>query len=163
VGISYSRTITASGGTSPYWFMVISGSLPPGLTLNPNTGVLAGTPTSFGSFMFVIRATDSHECTGILRYSLTIDCPTINLNPHALANGRVGYSYSQTITASGGTSPYSFIVISGSLPPVLTLNQNTGVLAGTPTSKGSFMFTIQADDSYGCSGTWQYHITVKKF
>jgi hypothetical protein len=72
----------------------------------------------------------------------------------------VGIFYSRTITASGGTSPYSFTVISGSLPPLLTLNPNTGVLSGTPTSSGSFTFTIQATDSYGCTGTRQYHLTV---
>jgi len=50
--------------------------------------------------------------------------------------------------------------ISGSLPQGLLVS-NSGVLAGTPALRGSFTFTIQATDSYGCTGTRQYHITVK--
>ena len=84
-------------------------------------------------------------------------CP---LSPATLPNGTVGIPYSPIpITASGGTSPYSFTVISGSLPPGLTLTSG-GVLSGTPTSFGSFTFTIQATDSHGCTGTRHYHVTV---
>ena len=60
-------------------------------------------------------------------------CGTITLSPSTLPNGRKNHSYSQTITASGGTSPYTFSKTSGSLPPGLSLSSG-GVLSGTPTS-----------------------------
>ena len=158
VGHSYKTNITASGGTSPYSFTVISGTLPPGLTLT-SSGVLSGTPTSSGSFTFAIQATDRNGCTGMRSYSLMIACPTINLNPGGLPHGTVGHSYSKNIAAGGGTSPYSFTVVSGTLPPGLALT-SSGVLSGTPTSSGSFTFAIQATDRNGCTGTRQYSITV---
>jgi hypothetical protein len=76
----------------------------------------------------------------------------------------VGQFYSHTITANGGTAPYSFTVI-GSLPPGLMLTSygTYVVLSGTPTSFGSFTFEIRANDSHGCTGTRQYHITVRLF
>src|SRR6202030_1742392 len=99
---------------------------------------------------------------GTRQYSLTVvACSTISLSPATLPNGTVGDSYSQTFTASGGISPYSFMVDSGSLPPGLTLSHGSGaVLSGTPTSSGSFTFTIQARDSYGCTGTRQLSLTT---
>jgi len=158
VGHSYSKTITASGGTSPYSFIVISGSLPPGLTL-ASGGALSGTPASPGSFTFEIEARDHNGCPGTRQYQLTVPSPTINVSPSTLPSGTLGQSYSKTITASGGHSPYSFTVSSGSLPPGLTLT-SAGVLSGTPTLSGSFTCTIRANDSYGCPGTRQYDLAV---
>jgi len=159
VGHSYSKTIKASGGTSPYSFIVISGSLPPGLTLS-SSGVLSGTPTSSGTFTFAIQATDRNGCTGTRSYGLTVACATISLSPSTLPDGTVGRSYSKTISAGGGSSPYSFIVISGSLPPGLTLS-SSGTLSGTPTSSGTSTFAIQATDRNGCTGTRSYSLLVK--
>src|SRR5262249_7469364 len=64
IGVAYSQTITASGGTGSYTFTVSSGSLPPGLSLNSSTGVLSGTPTMPGMFSFTIKATDGNGCFG---------------------------------------------------------------------------------------------------
>jgi len=57
-------------------------------------------------------------------------------------------AYSQTFTASNGNAPYVFSLVSGSLPPGLTFN--SGVLSGTPTTLGSYSFTIKATDVYSC-------------
>jgi hypothetical protein len=73
VGGSYSQTITAFGGAGPYTFQVTQGSLPPGLTLNPTTGLLSGTPTQAGPFDFEITATDTNECPGTRPYTLTVN------------------------------------------------------------------------------------------
>lgn len=64
VGEPYSSEITVFGGTPPYTFAVISGTLPDGLTLNPSTGAITGTPTSAGVFSFVVRVTDDEELIG---------------------------------------------------------------------------------------------------
>ena len=158
VGQSYSKNITAKGGSGPYTFTVSSGTLPPGLTLSSG-GSLSGTPTTEGMFTFTIQAQDRNGCTGSRQYTVTINCPTINVGPNSLPNGNVGDSYSKNITANGGNSPYTFTVSSGSLPPGLTLSPG-GVLSGTPTTAGTFTFTVQATDSYQCSGSRQYTVTI---
>ncbi|MFN7973898.1 MAG: Ig domain-containing protein [Acidobacteriota bacterium] len=163
VGVPYSQTVTASGGTAPYTFAVTAGALPPGLALNGATGVLSGTPTVAGTFNFTVTATDAVGCTGSLAYSLVINppsCPTITLSPATLPNGQVGTPYSQTISASGGTAPYTFAVTAGALPPGLALNGATGVLSGTPTVAGTYNFTVTATDSAGCAGGLAYQIVV---
>jgi predicted extracellular nuclease len=75
----------------------------------------------------------------------------IMLNPAALPNGTVGLGYSQTVTASGGVSSYSFAVTSGTPPTGLTL-ASSGALTGVPTAAGSFTFTITASDSSASPG-----------
>ena len=158
-GTAYNQTITASGGTAPYTFAVTFGALPPDLTLS-SSGVLSGTPTTLGSFTFTVSAADANGCTGSRSYTISI-CPAITLSPAALPAGTVGTAYNQTITASGGTSPYSIAVSVGSLPPGLTLSPS-GVLSGTPSVPGSFTFTVTAADANSCKGNRSYTlITVQ--
>ncbi|MCC6574390.1 MAG: putative Ig domain-containing protein [Planctomycetes bacterium] len=64
-----------------------------------------------------------------------------------LPDGQPGTPYSTTITVSGGASPYTFSVNSGTLPPLLTLNAASGVISGTPTSNGDYSFQIRVTDS----------------
>ena len=71
VGTSYSKTLAASGGTSPYTWSVTGGSLPSGLSLS-TAGVLSGTPTAGNTYSFTITATDSTSQTGSQAFSLTI-------------------------------------------------------------------------------------------
>ena len=135
VGTSYSQTIAASGGITPYSYVKTSGNFPSGLSLSSG-GVLSGTPTASGTFTFTVTAMDAHSCTGSQAYSLIINpgsCPTVTLSPTSLPDGKVGTAYSQAITASGGTTPYSYAVTSGTLPTGASLSL-TGVLSGTCTA-----------------------------
>jgi hypothetical protein len=59
VGTPYSTTLAASGGTTALSWSVVSGALPVGVTLNPSTGQLSGTPTTPGASTFTIRVRDS--------------------------------------------------------------------------------------------------------
>ncbi len=86
-------------------------------------------------------------------------CSTITLAPATLPDATVGLAYNQTITASGGTAPYTYSVTMGSLPTGMTLNSSTGVLSGIPTTGGSFTFTVTATDNEGCTGTATYTIS----
>ena len=63
VGVAYSSALTASGGTPPYSYAIETGSLPPGLTLEPTTGAITGTPTATGIFPFIATVTDSLGAT----------------------------------------------------------------------------------------------------
>jgi len=71
----------------------------------------------------------------------------------------VGVAYTQAITGSGGTAPYSFAVTTGTLPAGLTLTA-AGVLAGTPTTAGTSTFTIRGADANGCFATLSYTVTI---
>ncbi|GLQ45169.1 hemagglutinin [Dyella lipolytica] len=153
VSIAYSQTIVVSGGNPPYTFAVTSGSLPAGLHLNSGTGVLSGTPTAGGTFSVSVTVTDAASNTGTQSYSITINAPTIVVAPTTLPVPTDGVAYSQAISASGGTAPYTFAVTSGSLPPGMTLASN-GTLSGTPTGAGTYNFTTTATDS--STGTGPY-------
>lgn len=146
VGTATSQSVTASGGASPYSYAVVSGALPAGLSLNASTGTLAGTPTAAGTFSFTVRATDANAYSGTRSYSLTVAAPTIALSPTTLAGATVSTAYSQSVTAGGGTAPYTYTVTSGALPTGLSLS-SAGTLSGTPTAGGSFSVTISATDS----------------
>jgi hypothetical protein len=88
-----------------------------------------------------------------------VPCPTITVNPATLPAGTVGAAFSQTLTATGGTAPFTFS-FSGSLPPGLTLSQ-AGVISGTPTAAGSFSFTVQALlNNTSCTGTRAFTLVI---
>ena len=159
-GSAYSQALSASGGTAPYTYAVTAGVLPAGMTLA--AGTLSGTPTVAGTFNFTVTATDSTTGTaanGSVAYSLVIATPTIALAPASLPAGQYGVAYSQTLTASGGTSPYSYTVTTGTLPAGITLS-STGTLSGTPTVVGSFNVTVTATDNLGFTGTASYTLVI---
>ncbi|HEX3069162.1 MAG TPA: ice-binding family protein [Thermoanaerobaculia bacterium] len=163
VGTPYNQSVSASGGTAPYAFSVSSGALPTSLILNPATGAITGTPTVPGTFTFTITATDATGCSGSRQYTMTIanaGCSAIIVNPTTLPPGATLQPYAQTITASGGTAPYTFAVIGGALPPGLSLNSTTGLIAGAPQQPGIFNVTIGATDSAGCQGSRAYTIAI---
>jgi FG-GAP repeat protein/putative Ig domain-containing protein len=162
VGAPYAQTFTASGGLAPYSFSVSAGALPTGLTLDPATGVLSGTPAASGTFNFAIQATDSGGCSGMTAYVLTISCPTIQINPANpnLPNGTAGAPFNGAITVMGGAAPYSFSITNGALPGGLTLDAATGVLSGTPIVTGAFNFAVRVADGFGCFGSRAYVLTI---
>ena len=115
------------------------------------SGVLSGTATEAGSFPITVTATDSSTGTGApfngsQSYTLTVNSATVVVAPASLPAATAGAAYNQTITASGGTAPYTFAVTVGTLPTGLTLS-TSGVLSGTPTIIGNFPFTVTATDS----------------
>ncbi len=159
VNVPFSQVITVTGSSNTFTYTVTSGSLPAGVTLNTN-GTLSGTPTASGTFTFTITATDIYGCTTSTVYNWVISpCPVITLNPNTLPNGAPGTAYSQTITQTGGTNPTTYAVISGALPPGLTLATGGG-LTGTPTTPGTYTFTVQSTSVGGCIGSQTYTIII---
>ncbi len=72
LGSAYTATLAASGGTAPYSWSVTSGSVPPGMTLSPSTGVISGTPTASGTFAFTAQVSDGNSRTASKALSITV-------------------------------------------------------------------------------------------
>ena len=163
VGVSYSSALTASGGLPPYTFSVsgggATGPLPPGLTLNASTGAITGKPTTYGTYSFTATVTDSTGKSTSISCSITIAPATLTLTCPS-GTGQVGIAYSSALTASGGEPPYTFSISTGSLPPGLTLNAQTGAITGTPTKAGTYSFAATVADSTGASKSAQCSITI---
>jgi hypothetical protein len=143
-GAAYSEALTATGGTPPYGWSVAGGSLPPGLALDPTTGALTGTPTVAGAFSFTAQVTDSLSQPDTQSLSISVADP-LAVTTTTLPAGTVGASYAQTLQATGGEAPYAWSVVAGSLPPGLALNGAT--IGGTPSTAGTYAFTVQASDA----------------
>jgi len=153
MGTAYSQTLQATGGVPTYTWS--SGTLPQGLSLNANTGVISGTPTGTftGTTTFSATATDSQtpsHATTTVNLSISVSAPPLKVTTASLPGGSIGTPYpSQTLQASGGAGAYTWAVTSGSLPVGLTLNAATGVISGTPggTFVGPVNFTVTVTDS----------------
>src|SRR5712692_3827714 len=146
VGTTYSATLSAAGGAPPYSWSLIAGSLPTPLTLSPS-GAISGTPTASGFYTFTVQATDSAGQRASQAFTVSIVSP-FSVATTSLPNGTVGVAYSATLSATGGTPPYTWSLIAGSLPTALTLTP-LGAISGTPAVPGAYTFTLQAIDSAG--------------
>ncbi|MCW0218643.1 MAG: putative Ig domain-containing protein, partial [Prosthecobacter sp.] len=158
-GAAFNQTLTAAGGKSPYTWVVQSGSLPTGLTLS-TAGVISGNATSAqGDYSFTVAATDGNACVGTRGYVLTLTCPTVLITTATLPNGATGTAYSQALAASAGTSPYTWSLVTGTLPTGLSLS-SAGVISGVPTQAVTRTFTVQARDAYTCTSTKELTLTT---
>src|ERR1019366_4302136 len=147
-GSPYSASLSATGGTAPYSWILLSGSPPPGLALSPG-GIISGTPSAAGTFTFTVEGTDDTAptpltATGTL--SISVVLVPLSITTTTLPNAIEGAAYAATLVATGGTAPYSWTVSDGSLPYGLTLSPS-GAITGTPAGPGSATFTAQAIDA----------------
>jgi hypothetical protein len=157
-GTAYSQALAATGGTTPYSWTVAAGTLPAGLTLS-SAGVLSGTPTDDGSATFTVRVTDAAARTTTQALALVVNPPPVVITTTTLAAGTSGTAYNQALAATGGTTPYSWTVATGTLPAGLTLS-SAGVLSGTPTTAGTVTFTVRVTDTGARAATQALTVTV---
>jgi len=149
-GANYSEQIVANGGAAPLVFSISSGSLPPGLHLNTNGLISGRTTANGGNYTFSVTVTDqgSPPLTDTRSYTVSVTpAPPLSVSTTALPNGVQGTLYNAPLSASGGVPPLTWSISSGSLPPGLSLTASTGQISGTPTSQGTFSFTVEVTDS----------------
>src|SRR4030043_1904701 len=147
VGVPYYAVLTATGDNPPFTWSY-SGPMPPGLGLAAS-GVVSGTPTMAGTFNFNGVVTDSMAATTSQTFVITITQPPLSFLTTTLAMAKEGESYSATMAVSGGTTPYTFVVISGILPTGLLMNASNGYILGVPDkgTAGSYSFIVEVTDS----------------
>lgn len=166
---TYNGMIAPQGGVAPLTWIITSGVLPPGLSLNSSTGQITGVPINESpavvypaTYTFFVKLEDSALPPQIAptppappaQFSITILAPQplqISTTPGPLTPGTTGAVYSgATLNATGGVPPYFWSVIQGQLPAGLTLStlaNGTGTITGTPILATTATFTVQAADS----------------
>ena len=158
IGVAYSSEVLATGSPAPT-YSISSGALPNGLALNSATGQITGTPTATGDFSFVVTATNTYGSSSTNSLSIQIGVgPAVSIDQMP-QRGFVGVPISISTTSSGFPTP-TFTLNSGTLPPGVTLNAQTGTLSGSPTTAGSYTFTLLATNWVGASASLSYSITI---
>jgi len=172
VGVAYNQTLAASGGVPGYVWSLNAGSnpLPVGLTLNP-AGVISGTPTADGTKTITIKVMDSTNATKTKEFTLAITKistppppppppPSLTITTTVFPSGIVGTAYTAIVEATGGTGNMTWSVSSGTLPDGLKLDAASGNISGTPTTAGTFPFTVQVHDSGTPQQSAQQPLTI---
>lgn len=161
VGIAYSASLGASGGTAGYTWSVASGTLPDGLYLNPSTGAISGTPAAVGSTHLTFSVTDSSKPAQTQSVSLVLAvAPVLSITTFSLPGGITGTAYSASLQASGGTGGYTWSASSGTLPAGLSLTASTGAISGSPTAAGNTALTFTVADSGSPAQTQSVSLTL---
>lgn len=153
----YSLWLEATGGVLPYNWSIDAGDLPDGLTLLDN-GFLSGTPSKAGMFDFTVKVQDNAGNTDAKSLSLTVIGP-LTISTDSLPEGIVGVGYDQSLEATGGSPPYTWLLLSGTLPDWLLLGDD-GTILGTPSVAGDFTFVVEVQDDNGDTASKEFSITI---
>jgi hypothetical protein len=139
---AYDQTLSGTGGPA-LQFHHVGGDLPPGLFFDDVTGKIHGTVGSaaVGTYAFAVQIVDAPSHTAVQTVSIRIN-PLV-VNTMSLPTGYIGQSYPVSLDATG-VSPFTWTVVSGSLPPGLSIVGNA--FNGTPSATGFYSFTVQVVD-----------------
>jgi hypothetical protein len=153
VGTPISIGVTATGNPNSF----AASGLPPGLSINPASGLISGTPTAAGRFVVSLGVSGA---TGTGGGALTITIARALIDPPVItgvtiAAGTVGESFSYTFTASGNPTVFG----AAGLPVGLSIDTAKGVISGIPTRSGSYVVQLSAGNAGGV-GTRALTITV---
>jgi hypothetical protein len=151
LGLPFRMVLAATGGKEGYtWSLDAATPLPDGLTLDPATGVIRGTPTAAGASSLRVKVTDSLGLTNTVDVKLVVAAP-LSFVKRALPAAKANHAYNARLRANGGVVPRTWFVAHGSLPVGIRLNTRTGALTGTPKHAGTFRITFVVTDNLGAT------------
>jgi len=142
---------------APATIALAQGDLPEGLTMSIESDrvVIQGTPSSFGTALFALTAVSTAGVVTSKNYSVSV---TGIVTGSVLTDGDIGVPYSVQLQAVTQSAPV-WSVVSGSLPDGLSLDANTGIISGDPTTNGDSSFTIGATaDGQTCTKDFSLHV-----
>jgi len=150
VGIPYEFQFVATPAGQHRWSLAQGSQLPPGLTLEEESGLLHGTPETEGTFDFTVKVEDEVTgASGESSVSITILPMEIPDTQPQVSEGRVGAEYNAKLMTEGGFAPIKWSLTgTGDLPSGLQLDDD-GTITGVPTQTGDFRFEVQAEDDQG--------------
>ena len=168
-GQSYNQPLLAMGGSGTYTWTAPSG-LPPGLSMN-SAGVITGSPTNTGSFNFPFAINDGgNTFTANINFNIASNTPSTLLFSNS---GNLGTFAFSNVTANLNVSGsplsvpnYTVSLVSGTLPPGLTLlsaaasGSGAPQIVGMPTTPGVYVFTLQVTDASGNTGYRTFTMTI---
>jgi hypothetical protein len=160
LGSPFLQQLSATGGVPPYTWTIVNGSLPPGLTLDPYSGLITGTASVAGAFSFTVQVTDSKSTSSQKQTSITIIALPLSIQTSSIPFAVAGSSYAQQLAAIGGVQPYAWSVTSGGLPAGLALDSSSGLVSGSTGSKGSFSFIVTITDHVGSTTSKAFQLAV---
>lgn len=152
VGLAYNFTMLAVNGKLPYTWHI--DSITPsanGLSINPATGQITGTPATAQVQNVAIRVTDAINLFSVRNYSFTIIAAPAITTASPLPAGTQGAAYSTTIVAALGSGGYVWTIQSQTGTNAWVINSSTGILSGTPGIAETDSITVQVTDSNGVS------------
>jgi hypothetical protein len=143
--------LVATGGTPAYtWALAPGSALPPGLSLNPQTGEITGTPAAAGSFLVSLTVSDQNGFTASLQVPFSVKAKLV-AKTKRLAAARQGQAYRARLLSAGGVAPVRWRVVSGRFPLGVRLNRLTGEIVGIPRRAGAFEIAFEGRDRLGAT------------
>ncbi len=151
-GLSYTAVLSVQNGTSPFSWSIDPGTssqLPNGLSLDPATGTISGTPSSTGYLVVAFKVVDSSSPARTATQNVPfLVNPALGLQVFSTSVNEYQSLFGSLATPSGGVLPYRYSVAQGSLPPGMRLDPSSGSATGAAIAVGSFTFTLAVQDSY---------------
>jgi parvulin-like peptidyl-prolyl isomerase len=146
-GLSYYYQLETYGNQKGNTWSITEGNLPGGLSLDESTGVISGTPELAGGYSLTIEVNSGRHYWA-QGYVMHVQIP-VSITTSSLPDAEVGINYSELLEVFGDQVVFTWSIIDGSLPDGLSLSEYTGYISGTPTTAGTYDFTVQVDDGVG--------------
>jgi hypothetical protein len=166
MGKAYTATLAATGGTAPLTWSVTSGTVPAGLAFDAASGAIYGTPTAAAASVpltFTVADSGNPQQTKTLSTTLSIAAAAtpLAISTTTLPNGQIGTAYSAMLSATGGTGPYTWSLMSGTVPAGLAFDAASGTIYGTPTAAANQTpLTFKVQDSSNPALTASANLTM---